>query len=216
MAILTPQSSFRGTMKNDDWGHEAAIAEAVHKGSREAEARLAERLRPGLLLMLRRRLRDAARAEDLTQEVLVALIRNLREGRLREPQRLVSYAWGIAANLARQERHSPAGESISEETLADLPHPAPGPEALLLEAERWAQVRRALASLLPRDREILRGFYWGGREKAELCERFELTSAQFDVVKSRALGRLAQACAEGAEEGERKEALRSLPDKASS
>lgn len=203
----------------------AAIAEAVRGGDPHAEARLAELLRHGLLLMLRRRIRNAARAEDLAQETLIALISNLREGRLREPERLVSYAWGIAANTARHERRAAAPEMADEDALAEFPDPAPGPEALLLEAESMAQVRRALASLLPRDRKLLRGFYWDGCDKAELCVRFGLTSAQFDVVKSRALDRLARACAEGApgatreagtESGARKETLRSLPDKARS
>ena len=40
----------------DDWAPEAAVlAQAVRDGSREAEAVLLERLRPGIELLLRRR-----------------------------------------------------------------------------------------------------------------------------------------------------------------
>lgn len=191
------------------------LATAIRDGDAKAEESLVARLRSGLLLMLRRRLHDASRAEDLAQEALLALIRNLREGRLREPQRIVSYAWAIAANLARHEQRRRPHAIVSEDELVELPDPAAAQDAALLEAERLELARRALAALPQRDREILHGLYWGGRDKQELCARFQLTPAQFDVVKSRALSRLSQACAELAGDA-RSARLASLPDRARS
>lgn len=191
------------------------LAIAIGAGDTEAEQRLAAQLRSGLLLMLRRRLRDASRAEDVAQEVLLALIRNLRDGRLREPARIVSYVWAIAANLARHEQRERPHESVAEDELLALPDPTPASDAALLDEERLALARSALATLPPRDREILHGLYWEGRDKRSLCVLYGLTPAQFDVVKSRALARLRRACSER-DSRARSEGLASLPDRAGS
>jgi len=153
-----------------------------------AEAELVERFRPGLLVMLRHRLRDRHLAEDACQDTLRIAIENLRIGALREPERLAAYLCGIAANVARREyrrlkRAAPDGVRV--EVVAEAT--APSGESALELRERSERIRRVLLSLSARDRELLSDFYLREREKSDVCRRLGLSPDQFDVVKFRAL-----------------------------
>ena len=74
-------------------------------GDREAEAALFRRFAPRIRLYGLRHLRDEAKADDLVQHVMMLLIENLREGRVREPERLASFVLGscrmVVLNLKR-------------------------------------------------------------------------------------------------------------------
>src|SRR6185295_6957445 len=78
------------------------LVNRIARCDRAAEAELMERFAPGLMVLLRRRLRSPARraeAEDLLQETLQIALRALRAGQLRDPLRLVAYLAGIARRV---------------------------------------------------------------------------------------------------------------------
>ncbi len=111
-------------------------------GSREAFEELFTRYREPLYGFFRRRLESKERADDLTQETFLAVIRATARY---EPRALVrTYLYGIALKLLAAERRR---ERRS--------HPTPRPEALdgALDNSLW--VRRALEKLDASEREIL-------------------------------------------------------------
>ena len=166
-------------------------------GDHEAEAELVRRHRGLVLATLRRRLRDASRAEDLCQEVFRAALERLRARGLRDPTRLCAYLRAIAANLARREgrRHRFEGDAGSNpQEVADE---SASPEERLIEDERGRFLRGALERLRSRDRALLCGFYLWEADKQSLCALLGLSSAQFDVAKWRATRRLARLWQEG-------------------
>ena len=72
------------------------------RGSQEAFEELFERYREAIYGFFRRRLNDAARAEDLAQETFVALLHNRDRY---EPRALVrTYLYGIALKQLAAER----------------------------------------------------------------------------------------------------------------
>lgn len=164
------------------------FARRLRAGDPCAEDELARRYRAGLLLMLGRRLRDPARAEDLCQETLRIALQNLRSGALREPERLAAYLRGIAANLARRE-HRGLWRRVPLDRASDVPDRSPDPREELLASERRHLVHAVLAGLSSRDRDVLSEFYLRGIDKASVCERHGFTPSQFDVIKFRALRR---------------------------
>jgi RNA polymerase sigma-70 factor (ECF subfamily) len=117
----------------------------VRRGDRAAFGLLFERHRQAIWAFFRRRVADAARAEELTQDVFVALLQNASRYEGRGAFR--SYLFGIAYNLLlsdrRKEMH--VATEPAEEALA-----AAGAD---LDAALW--VRAALASLEPEVREIV-------------------------------------------------------------
>src|SRR5262245_10784344 len=63
-------------------------------GDRSAEAELFRRMAPRVRLYGLRHLRDDHAADDLTQQVLLITLDAIREGRLREPEKLTSFMLG--------------------------------------------------------------------------------------------------------------------------
>lgn len=120
-----------------------------------------------LTTLFRRRQRDVygfalhmtgstAVAEDVTQEVFVAVMRDA--GRF-DPNRATTIAWlcGIARNHVKRrlERDRPGIVLDLEDAQAEAAGPWPDPTAELVRAQDIAAVRRAVASLPVRYREVI-------------------------------------------------------------
>jgi RNA polymerase sigma-70 factor (ECF subfamily) len=113
------------------------------RGSQEAFDELFARYREAIYGFFRRRLPDRQRAEDLTQETFLVIIRSASRY---EPRSLVrTYLYGIALKLVAAERRK-----------ASRVTPAPAVEpsvAAAAEASLW--IREALEKLDGPEREIL-------------------------------------------------------------
>src|SRR5919108_4658045 len=104
---------------------DAVLARAFVQGDEAALGALYDRFMPGIYDFLARFLHDRFAAEDVAQMTFVRAWEN-RLG-LREPQRVKSWLFAIAHNLAtnhvtRTRRTEPIEEQL------DLASPAPGPE----------------------------------------------------------------------------------------
>lgn len=115
------------------------------QGSREAFRELFERYRDPLYGFFRRRLENPARAEELTQDCFLALLRNVERYEPRAGFR--SYLYGIAMHLVSAERRK-AGREVQQAENFDCAATDAGRDASL-----W--VRAALEQLETVEREIL-------------------------------------------------------------
>jgi RNA polymerase sigma-70 factor, ECF subfamily len=147
---------------------------ACGRGSPEAFAELFGRYRQPVWGFFRRRVADRDRAEDLAQDVFVAVLNGARRYEPRAPFR--AYLFGIAFRVLGAERR-PGRRSMS--TLDDSPWtstsaPARGDDAL------W--VRQALARLDENDRDVimLREF-----EQLSYSEIGTLLGIPLNTVRSR-------------------------------
>ncbi len=114
------------------------------RGSRESLEELFERYRQPLYGFFRRRLPDAARAEDLTQETFLAVVR--AQTRYEPRARVKTYLYGIAMNLIAAERRKQRDVT----PFADAPESMAGDSS---DSALW--VREALQKLDAGEREIL-------------------------------------------------------------
>ncbi|MEM7516922.1 MAG: sigma-70 family RNA polymerase sigma factor, partial [Planctomycetota bacterium] len=141
-------------------------------------------------------------AEDLCQETLRIVLTSLRGGRLKQPDRLVSFVRGTAKNLLRAEwrrrdRRGPH-EDVTQIPLAD---DAPGQWDRASLAEDRAHIRRVLDDLpSARDRQVLYGHYLAEEEKTEICSRLGIATGQFNLILFRARQRFRR-LAEGEKHG---------------
>src|SRR3984957_9057635 len=137
-----------------------ALMLEYQRGSREAFEELFARYRDPLYGFFRRRLQSRPRAEDLTQEVFLAVMRAVARY---EPRALVrTYLYGIALKLlsAERRRHRD-GDADAEPSVASRYD-----EAL------W--VRQALERLDTDDREILMLREYEQLSYAEIAELLRL------------------------------------------
>jgi RNA polymerase sigma-70 factor (ECF subfamily) len=116
------------------------------RGSKEAFTELFARYRQPIYGYFRRRLADAARAEDLAQETFLAVLRAVTRY---EPRALFrTYLYGIALlQLAAERRKSAHRGAMLQLTTADPP--AGG------DTEVTVEIRQALEKLEAEEREVL-------------------------------------------------------------
>jgi RNA polymerase sigma-70 factor (ECF subfamily) len=141
------------------------------RGSREAFEELFARYRNPLCGFFRRRLHSPERADDLTQETFLAVIRATSRY---EPRALVrTYLYAIALKLLAAERRRQSQDAGVESTAA----PAVSEAA---DAALW--VRQALERLDPAEREILMLREY---EQLSYQEIAELLRLPLNTVRSR-------------------------------
>ncbi len=126
---------------------------------------------------------DSGMADDLAQESFVRLY---RRGSL--PDRPSSWLVSVARNLLRDERRGAARRWELLElrgAMGDLHPPMMSPESDLLAGETAAQVRRTLAAISLRDRQLLL-LRQEGYSYREIAEALEFSPASIGTMLVRA------------------------------
>ena len=127
--------------------------------------------------------RDAAEAEDVTQEVFAQAW--TQAGRFDASRGAVS-AWLMviarSRALDRVRRRRPARLVDGDEALATIPDPAPSVEIMAASAEQVAAARDALAALPTDQRTAVELAYYDGLTQAEIAAR---TATPLGTVKTR-------------------------------
>lgn len=154
--------------------HELLLA--ARQGSSDAIATLYQRHSPLIYRYALRLNRDVAVAEEITQEVFLALIRHTERYDPERGAQLSTWLCGIARrqlwrHLERNQRFVPLDSSDSEAEPFDPPSPDDGPAEILSRSEALAALREGLESLPLLLKEIV-----------ILCDLEELTYQQVSVI----------------------------------
>jgi RNA polymerase sigma-70 factor (ECF subfamily) len=166
----------------------SAIVRRAIDGDAFAEEELIHHFARGLLSHLTRRLGDREAARELADDVLMAMVRALREGRLQDPERLAGFVYGTARNLINNYLRTRHGRPQLEPLDPMLAMPDTGEQ--LEQLERLARVRDCLNALRQLEREIVLMTIEGlkpGKIAAELGLSCDVVRAR----KSRAMRKLA-------------------------
>jgi RNA polymerase sigma-70 factor, ECF subfamily len=167
----------------------AALVERIRAGDRNAEQELVERYSRGISFVIRQLVSDQDTVEDIYQETYRLVLEKIREGAVREPERLSGFITSIARNLVIEQFRRVSRRRAREEPQADQPVASPAPSQLdgLLREEQVSLVRRVLASLpSERDRKILYRFYLADDDKDEICAGLGVTNLHFNQILCRA------------------------------
>jgi len=156
------------------------LLQSMLAGDEDALAELYRRRQAGIYRFALQMSGSPSLAEDVTQEVFIALLRN---GKSYDSTRgpLAWFLLGIARNLMRQrlgreQFYAPLGDDQSEGPANKLQSPA-NPLDDLSRSETIEAIRAAVLSLPPRYREVV-----------VLCELQELSYAQAAGVLNCAIG----------------------------
>jgi RNA polymerase sigma factor (sigma-70 family) len=171
---------------SDDAKRWQDLADRVRQGDSSAEEELSMHFHPRIVAMAVVRLRDSEAAREISQEVLLAVLVALREGKVREPEKLPAFVSGTARNLVnnhfRALREQPNPVALDPET--------PSAVNLATEAELAEQrrtVRGALERIDPRDRLILLLTLVEGMNPREIAPRVGLSAENVRTRKMRAI-----------------------------
>jgi RNA polymerase sigma-70 factor (ECF subfamily) len=167
----------------------AVLVDRIRRGDADAEDRVARLFRGRVYTMMLSRTRDAETARDLVQETLLAVVVALREGRVREPERLGAFVHGIARNVVNNHFRTRRVEA----PLDDVPPEASSvdPTSDYEGADRVALVRRILAGLDWTDRDVLLLTLVEGLKPGDIARRLGLSPEAVRTRKSRAIKKVA-------------------------
>jgi RNA polymerase sigma factor (sigma-70 family) len=172
----------------------AELAQRIRARDAAAEDELARLFYPHLLAMAASRLSDRETAREIAQEALLAVVSALRQGRLREPEKLPAFVVGTGRNLinsfARKRARRPQTVNLGFDE-ASVPDPEPDEGGTSLEREeRMDVVLRALEELKEIDRKILFLILSEGLKPEEIARETGLKPEIVRLRKCRALKRL--------------------------
>lgn len=186
---------------------EESLIEALRAGNEEAFEVLLDRLSPGMLGLARSIVADRELAEEVVQETWLAVIRGVErfEGRSAIKTWVFSILTNVARTRATRERRTIAFSCLSEaESPADKlaadaerftedryawmsppPRRKETPESRILSKETVAVIRTALASMPPRQAEVVTLRDIEGWSAAEVCQALDLSEANQKVLLHR-------------------------------
>jgi RNA polymerase sigma-70 factor (ECF subfamily) len=178
-----------GTSDKTEW---LEWVRRITAGDADAEAELVRRYQDGIAIVIGRIVHNESITEDLSQETFRIALEKIRDGDVRDPERISGFICGVARNLAldyvRKMRRLTNQEELG--TAEQIRDPRPDQFEQLLNKERAEIVRQVLSeSKVERDREVLFRYYIAEEDKDQICADLNLTSHQFNSVFFRALKR---------------------------
>ena len=170
---------------------EQSLVRRIQCGDASAEAELIQLYDRRVLVMLAARTRDPDAARELAQETMIAVLRAVRAGAVRDPGSLPAFIHGVARNLANnhlrlrvreRSRYAEVTEAIA----------VVEPPATIEMRERIELLGSALRELPALDRRILLLTLTSGLNPADVGRRLGLSASIVRTRKSRAIRRLQQ------------------------
>jgi RNA polymerase sigma-70 factor, ECF subfamily len=187
--------SFEGSDAEEDAALARRIAGRAPGRDAAAEAEICRRFGPRIRLYGLKHLRNEAAAADLMQDVLVMVLQKLREGAVREPERLASFMLGTARQTVIDLRRGGRRRArILEAFPVDLA-PAAEEDPEPIDSER---LKMCLAVLPERDRAVLLMTFYDDCPADAVAAELKLSAGNVRVIRHRGLDRL-RACMTSAE-----------------
>lgn len=137
---------------------EVELLTRARTGDEAAWTSLLKPLRARLLPVILRTIKDESEAEDLVQETLKTVF--IEVNNFRGEARFLTWAWGVAQNKAakllrsKMNRQRILRQHANEDPPA-MSEPALTPETLAADLERMSDVKKALARLTARERNLI-------------------------------------------------------------
>lgn len=167
----------------------ADLVARIVAGDSLAEEELVSRYSRGIAIILRRQTNDSPLVDDLYQETFRLGLEKIRQGQIREPEKLSGFLASLAKNLTIEHfRRSSRHDEIEDPDQApEFASPAPSPYEQLLQKEQSKLVRQVIEEMPgDRDRQVLFRFYIAEEDKERICADLNLSSLHFNRVLFRA------------------------------
>ena len=166
----------------------AELVQRIRSGDPAAEEELVKNFRRGVLIIATVRTRDREAAQDLAQEVLIAVLKALRDGQLRESQKLAAFIQGTARNVINNYLRLRSRRPESD--LESIEEPSTDPVEELESADRRRRIRQELENFSPVDQQILLLSLIDGHSLLEVAERCNMSHEAVRARRSRMIRKI--------------------------
>ena len=184
----------RGTSPEADYSRWRDLVQRIQDGDDGGMEELYKLFSKGVRFFLCRQL-GPQDMDDKVHDTFLIVVRAIRRGDLREPERLMGFVRTVArrqvaASIDRAAQRRRQVEEIDDKLpVSDT---RPGPEERFASRQKVEIMKEALREISERDREILIRFYLREQKQEEICREMDLTETQFRLLKSRAKARLGE------------------------
>lgn len=168
----------------------AGLAERILAGDESAEHEFVLEFGPRVNVLVLARTRNPDVADDLVQDVLLAVLMSLRDGKLEDPAKLSGFVLGTARNIVSNFLRRSNPLRLNTDTL-HAPR-SDWPDWRASESQRRRLVGREIERLDATDRKILSLTLVKGMKPGEIAAELDLSAELVRQRKSRAIRRIAE------------------------
>lgn len=144
-----------------------------------------------LRIKLSARINSADLIEDLRQETFLRVLTALRrKDSLKCPERLGGFVNSVCQNLLNEMYRSKSRNECGGTEEVEVPDGGASAEEALVSEEQKRQVRRVLADLPGKDRDLLQMVFYEEADKDHICRLFHVDREHLRVLIHRAKARL--------------------------
>jgi RNA polymerase sigma factor (sigma-70 family) len=185
------------------------LVERIRAGDQSAMQELYQVFGRGVRIYLCRQL-GMQDLDDKVHDTFLIVVHAIKNGDLREPDRLMGFVRTIARRLVAghidQMVHR-RRDDVAVESGIVISDKAVTPEQKVIEREKVDLMLGVLKEMSGRDRDILTRFYLYEHSQETICRDMKMTATQFRLNKSRAKNRFAEL---GKKKLEKKNTLRTF------
>jgi len=170
------------------------LVERIRCGESDGMAELYAIFAKGVRFYLCRQL-GAQELDDKIHDTYLTVVRAIRRGELREPERLMGFVRTVVRRhvAAHIEKMVSIRRDHAElESSLRVVDPRENPEENAMLRQRNELIQKVLSELSDRDREVLTRFYLHEQSQDQICTEMGLTETQFRLLKSRAKARFGE------------------------
>src|SRR5205809_666779 len=147
-----------------------AYVERLREGDPSTEQHFVAYFEQLLRIKLRSRRIPPDKVEDLQQETFIRVIGVVRkEGGVRQPERFGAFVNSICNNILLEYYRTLGRNQQLDETHHEIPDKVLDLEGMMVSKQCSEQVRKILAGMPRRDRELLRALFLEERDKDSVC-----------------------------------------------
>jgi RNA polymerase sigma-70 factor (ECF subfamily) len=138
-------------------------------------------------LKLRSRLNSPQAIEDVRQETFSRVFAALRDGKIRQPDRLGAFVNSMCNNvLLEHYRANSRDDSLDDDDERDFPAPNVDVLGAIANQQMAEKIREILEEMPERDRRLLREVFLEERDKDAVCKDFGVDREYLRVLLFRA------------------------------
>lgn len=164
-----------------------AYFDRLRAGDPEAERHFVSYFSELVLIKLRARFLPADAIEDIRQETFLRVLIALRkENAVQQPERLGAFVNSVCNNVALEHYRSGRRTDQADDTTAEIPDKTIDLDGQLISDQAQMSVRKVLAKLSPKDREVIRAVLLDEGDKDQICRNLGIDRDYLRVVLHRA------------------------------